>query len=134
MLGGMRARVPHGLVVVGLAAVLAVMPAGCGGGGDSGPDQTTLTFAPSTALTVYSTGGTNGAFGLHVGQQANVSSKGGIRFPLFPFVDANDVIVSARLRVKQAAPTSTIRAGARPDQSASATILGSEGAPARLLP
>jgi hypothetical protein len=89
----------------GLLVTLAALAlGGCGGGGDSGPGQTTLTFAPSTALTVYSTGSTNGASGLHVGQQNNVSSKGGIRFPLFPFVDANDVIVSARLRVKQTAP------------------------------
>jgi hypothetical protein len=85
-------------VVLGLGAGLAL--AGCGGGGgDSGP--TTIALSPSSAGTLHDNGLPNGFAGIRVGQSANESLRGGLRFPLFPFVDSGDTILSATLRVKQ---------------------------------
>jgi hypothetical protein len=83
-----------------LALLLLVPTAGCGGGGSS---ETTLTFVPTTDLTLFSDGSAQAAGGLRVGDTAaNLSVRSAVRFGIFLFIPSGAVITSAKLRFQQA--------------------------------
>lgn len=78
---------------------------GCGGGGGTG--TSTLTFQTTTAVSIQSSGVLEGTAGLKVGQFVTIGLATGLRFGLFPFLDHDDTIVSARLRLRQVAVSGT---------------------------
>ena len=89
-------------VLIRLLALLPVVGvAACGGGGD-GPSQATLTFAPSTDLTLFSDGSAQAAGTLRVGDTAaNLSVRAALRFGIYLFIPSGSTILSAKLRLQQ---------------------------------
>jgi hypothetical protein len=87
-----------------LLAILALGLAGCGGGGGG---DVTLTLVPVTALTLNSSGVVQPGPGHKAGQFVTIGLYTGLRFGIFPFLDQDDTIVSARLRVRQVSVNGT---------------------------
>lgn len=82
-----------------------LLGAGCGGGGAASGGSSTLTFSPSTNVTLQASGTATGTVstlaGLQVGQFLTIRMVTGLRFGLFPFLGSANTIDSARLRLRQ---------------------------------
>src|SRR5262249_7099359 len=90
----------RGLVIAALILAPCATSA-CGGGGGGGSGVGTITFGPSTDLTLVSDG-SDGGTGLSVGDTvSNLGLRVGLRFGLFPFLPANATILSAKLHLRQ---------------------------------